>query len=130
VLPHFCEWHPALSRSGRRGGKNASGRRTALIVADEELDFAPCSIVANVCRRHDGSPVGFTKRNSGTVHSGAVTTFHDAIRPSMNVGALFGEHAPALFLIEKNNGVSWKTLRCGRSQCRSCVTRAEAYRIA
>ena len=74
-----------------------------MIVANEKVDFALTRVIANVVGSHDGNGGRFVKGNSRAINSSAIAAADHAIDPGMNVGALFGKHPAALFLIEKKD---------------------------
>src|ERR1035437_6601291 len=102
-LPCFGEGHAAAGGSWRRLGKSAARRRATLIVADKEANVAAAVMIANVVGRHHGDSIRLAKRNARTVHARTIASAHHAIDPGMNVGALLGQHAAALLLIEKED---------------------------
>src|SRR6516164_10156347 len=71
-------------------------------------------VVANVVGSYHGHGYRFAKWNARTVDAGAKATLDHIIRPGMNVGTLFRQHASTLLLIEEDDGVPGKSIALGR----------------
>jgi hypothetical protein len=87
-------------------------------------------MIANVVGRHHRDALRLAKRNARTVHTGTIACAHHAIRPGMNVSALFSQHAPALLLIEKQDRAPGKAVTCGRLHRRCGVVASDLGRIS
>lgn len=81
-----------------------------MIVADEEMQRAATSVVANVFGGYDRDGAGFAKRNAGAVNSGSVSRASHAVSPRVDVGTLLGQHAATLLLVEEYGCAPGKAL--------------------
>src|ERR1019366_4665324 len=124
-LPGIGEGHATTIGPWRPLRKNAARRRTALVVADEEMDLAAIRMIANIVGRHHRDAIRLAKRNAGAIDTGTIASAHHAIHPGMNVSALFGQHAPALLLIEKQDRATGKAVTCGRLHRRCGVAASD-----
>ena len=114
-LPDFREPDAALGWawrvSGRTYRKRAAGCGRAGVVDRPVNDLAASSAVANIFRGHYIAIV--FRRNAGAVDASAEPRGGDAVNPRIDVGLLLGQHAAALFLVEKDDGFVWKAFAVG-----------------
>src|SRR5580704_4473971 len=109
-LPDISETDAALRRARWLLGKHASRRGWTSVVGNEVNDLAPAGILANVICRNDRCAPVFFGRYTGTVNARTKAASVHPVNPGIDVGFLFGQHASALLLIEKDDGVSGKPL--------------------
>ncbi len=86
-------------------GKPASRRRRTCIVHHPEDDFSFARILPDILRGNHRTASPRRPCNTGTINSGAEAATSHAVHPGMDVGRLFRQHAPALFLIQKDDCV-------------------------
>src|SRR5262245_15971765 len=115
-LPYIDEVQANGGRPERR--KSATWRRRSDIVGHPIADLAAFRIVADVLSCDYGFLPVF-RRNSGTINPGAKSRGRHCIHPGVDVRLLLGEHASALFDVEKNDGAPGKSFACSRS--RGCL---------
>src|SRR5208282_551416 len=105
-LPDLSEANSALGGAGRTGWEVASRSGRAGIVGDPISDVATGSVRANVFRSHNIAVI--RSGDAGAVDTGAESGGRDRVDPGVDVSFLLGQHAPALLLIEEDDGLRRK----------------------
>src|SRR5579871_1360727 len=129
ILPDVRKAHTAFC-GARRLAWYTSRRRRTLIIADEKMQLAMTGILANVVGGHDCHLARLAKGNAGAIHAGAISAAYHAVRPGVNVGALLGQHAATLLLIEKENRATRKSFALCRLYCRCGIACTQAASIS
>ena len=75
----------------------------------------------DVLRSHDGGTGTFPGSNARAVNTRCKVCRIHTIDPRVKIGALFREETSALFLIEEDDRLKWKSLRARRSDRGSSV---------
>src|SRR5580698_1339432 len=109
-LPDLGKTDSTVSAARRLAREDASRRGRTGIVGDEVYDPASTCVLANVVGGDDGCAMIFFGGNAGAVYSGAKTGSVHAINPGIDIGFLLRQHASALLLVEKDDGVSGESL--------------------
>src|SRR5215469_13843158 len=107
-LPHIGEWRPAIGRAGRLFWKDATWGWRAGILGDPIGELSLLRIVANIVGSHDAG-LAFFGWNARAINARAEAGRGDRIGPGIDVALLRGQHAPAFFDIQKNDGLGRKT---------------------
>src|SRR5579863_8535045 len=116
-LPYFCESDPAPSRTRRLLRKRTSGRWRTRVIDRPIRDLtwgagALARVFPNILGSDDITVV--LRRNPRTIDPRAKSHRDNSTDPGMNVSLLLRQHAPALFLVEKDDGFFGKPFApCG-----------------
>src|SRR5215469_11879037 len=119
-LPHVGEWRPAIGRAGRLFRKDATRGWRAGILGDPIGKLSPLRVVANIVSSHD-TGLAFFGWNARAINARAEAGGGDRIGPGIDVALLLGQHAPAFFDIQKNDGLGGKPLAMGGCNRGLCV---------
>src|SRR5246127_336080 len=107
-LPDLGEVDAAFRRTRRRQRNRASRRERAGVVGRPIRNLSRAGSLANVFGGNGVFAIGGAR--AGAINSGAESCDADGINPCVDVGLLFREHAPALFLIEEDDCAAGKAL--------------------
>jgi len=87
-------------------------------------------MVADILRRHDRDAGTLSRGDARAIHARAKVRGSYSIDPGKNIGALFGKQTAALFLIEKDYGLRWKSFGQRRFSRRGSVGVAQLLRVS
>ena len=110
-LPDFRETHATIGRVRRVRGKSAAGSGRAGVIDGPISDVASPGALANIFCGDDVAIV--RSGDAGAVNAGAESSADDGVHPGVDVSLLRGQHAPALLLIEKDDGMRGKAFSAG-----------------
>src|SRR5580704_202077 len=105
-LPHVGEANAALAGAGGMSREGAAGGGWAGVVDGPVDDGARTRVGTNVFGSDDVAVIDCG--DSRAVDSGAEPGSGNAVDPRVDVGLLLGQHASALLLVEKDDGVRGK----------------------
>src|SRR5580704_10120381 len=117
-LPNISKVNAAVCGARRSFGKDASRRRRTGIIPDPVHDLSCASILADIIGGDDVLTTFLQRRNTGTVNASEEAACADAVDPGIDVGFLLWQHAAALLLIEKDDGLRGKAFAPGRGHSR------------
>jgi len=120
-LPHIRELHATLRRRGRPLRKRAPRRRRTSVVR-HPIDNVPAACIPpDILSGDHRNAVPFQSCNPRRVNPRSESTRVHSIHPRVDVGFLFGQHAAAFFLIEKDHRSRRKVFAFRRIHGRRCI---------